>query len=377
MQPPQAAYVHLPFCRRRCGYCNFTVVAGRDDLHARYVAALASEMRRTTSAHAAGPRTVYLGGGTPSQTPDALLEQILAALRSSCFPAPWDEFTIEANPEDVTRGRAERWAALGATRVSLGVQSLNAAKLRVLERDHSPSQADAAVRTIASAGMHAAVDLIFAAPHETVEQWRDDLRRVIDLQPSHISTYGLTYEKGAAFWGKRRRGSLKPIPESEEAEMYEQGIATLTAAGFEHYEVSNFAKPGRRSGHNLAYWTGRTYYGFGAGAARHIDARRAINHRSAWSYMRRVEQGHDATCESEQQPLEVRMLERLVFGLRLRRGVGWTEETRRQWRARVPRVANEIDALQIAGLLQADAQRLWLTTAGLMVADSVASRLLG
>ncbi len=245
-RPPRALYLHIPFCRRHCGYCNFTVAAARDDLHGRYAEALRREIRQGQPGAdaSAGLRTLFLGGGTPSQMNDALLASVLEGVYAAFPSDSLEETTLEANPEDLTPRRIDAWASLGVKRISLGVQSFQADKLRVLEREHDADQARRAAEAARDAGLQVAIDLIFAAPGETCDQWRRDLQDVLALRPDHVSTYGMTFEKGAAFWGRLRRGDLESVAEETELLMYQQAIDQLTGGGYEHYEVSNFALPG-------------------------------------------------------------------------------------------------------------------------------------
>ena len=192
--------------------------------------------------------------------------------------------------------------------------------LRLLERDHSGHEISRAVELARGAGMHVALDLIFATPGETLDQWLADVDAAIALEPDHISSYGLTFERGTAFWSRRLRGELAGADEELERDMYAAVIDRLTAAGFEHYEVSNFARPGRRSRHNQAYWSGDGYYAAGPGAARYVDGVRETNHRSTTTYLRRVLAGESPVAERERLDPEARARELLVFSLASDRG---------------------------------------------------------
>ncbi len=259
---PRAAYVHVPFCRRRCGYCNFTVVAGRDDLVADYLRAVELELRQLQT-----PRevdTLFFGGGTPTQLSPAALES-LCHLAREWFPlADGYEFSVEANPADLDDAKLAVLQAAGVNRLSLGGQSFDDRKLESLERDHRCNQLQRALDRCRPRFASLALDLIFAVPGETLEVWTADLQAAIAAGVDHMSTYGLTFEKGAAFWGRRQRGQLQPLDEELERAMYETAIDVLTAAGLEHYEVSNFARPGHRCRHNEVYWRGQSYFAVGS-----------------------------------------------------------------------------------------------------------------
>ncbi len=371
---PTAAYIHVPFCRHRCGYCNFTLVAGRDDLTGAYLDALQGELSLLDTPRPV--RTIFIGGGTPSHLPPESLKQLLQIV-AKWHPLEQDgEWSIEANPSDITPQRVELLTAAGVNRVSLGVQSFHLAKLRQLERDHTAQTVHRAVEMLRTSGMSISLDLIFAAPGETLEQWEADLQAALELQPEHLSTYGLTFERGAAFWARLQRGDLQQVSEDLEASMYESAIARLTAAGYEHYEVSNFARPGHRCRHNETYWKGDGYYAAGPGAARYVDGVREVNHRSTTTWIKRIRTGESPVAESEQLPPLEAARERLVFGLRRTEGVDidlFKMQTGFDiWQCGGPAVQT---ALQ-HGLLQTKGARLCLTHAGLMVSDTLWSQVL-
>jgi oxygen-independent coproporphyrinogen III oxidase len=369
MAAPRAAYIHVPFCRHRCGYCNFTLVAGRDDLVGDYLRAIEMELGRLET-----PRevdTLYFGGGTPTHLTPGQLRQ-LAATAKRWFPlAENAEWTVEANPADVDLAMADTLAELGVTRVSLGSQSFRDEKLRLLERDHHAADIMQSVRMIRERGMQVCLDLIFASPDETLDQWRDELDAAISLEPDHVSTYGLTFERGTAFWSRRTHGELVEVDEELQRDMYALGIDQLTAAGFEHYEVSNFAQPGCRSRHNETYWRGDGYFAAGPGAARYVGGVRESNHRSTTTYLQRVLAGDPPVAERETLAPEAQARELLVFGLRRIDGVS------RRWFAE--RTGYEIEELVAVplkkfvalGLLADAGDRVRLTREGLFVSDAI------
>lgn len=366
---PVSAYVHIPFCARRCGYCNFTVLAGRKELVPRYLAALERELAGLGQPY--NVATLYLGGGTPTQLALHELERLLELLHRWFRPLPDAEVTVEANPSDVTRELVALLVRHGVNRVSLGAQSLQMRKLRVLQRDHAPDDVRRAMDLLRPQIPAVSLDLIFAAPDEGVGEWNADVQAALRLAPDHLSTYALTIERGTTFYGRWRRGQLLQPDEETEAAMYELAIDTLTAAGFEHYEVSNFARPGCRARHNEAYWMGREYLAAGPGAARFVSGRREVNHRSAFTWMARLLAGQSPVAEREQLEPEDRAREALVLGLRRLEGV------ERQSFAR--RTGFDLDALAGAalqqhvqwGLLQDDGRRVRLTRKGLLVSDSL------
>jgi oxygen-independent coproporphyrinogen-3 oxidase len=369
LAPPRAAYVHVPFCRHRCGYCNFTLITERDDLIDDYLHAIDLEL-----SHLKTPRevdTLYFGGGTPTYLNIDQFERLADVVLRWHPLADGYEWTVEANPADINEPMMEMLAAIGVTRLSLGSQSFRKEKLRLLERDHDARQIAHAVALALRTGMQVSLDLIFAAPGETLDHWSADLDETIALSPNHVSTYGLTFERGTEFWSRRQRGELTPADESLELEMYALAIDRLSAAGFEHYEVSNFARPGCRSRHNETYWLGAGYYAAGPGAARYVDGARETNHRSTTTYIKRVLAGDSPVAEREQLSRESRARELLVFGLRRLEGV-----CRHQF---IEKTGYQIDDLITAALkkftdlelLADDGDRVRLTRQGLFVSDAI------
>lgn len=366
---PRAAYVHVPFCRHRCGYCNFTLVARRDDLIPAYLDALERELRSLGR-----PRlveTLFFGGGTPTHLPPPALRRLLT-LATHWFPLePGHEFSVEANPMDVDDERLELLAEFGVNRLSLGVQSFADAKLARLERDHRRAEIERAVRLARPKMRSLALDLIFGVPGESLADWQADVAVALELSPDHLSTYGLTIEKGTQFWNRAQRGELASLPEELERTMYEWTVDTLAAAGWEHYEVSNFARPGFRCRHNETYWLGKSYWAAGPGAARFVDGRREINHRSTSTYIRRLEAGLSPVAESETLAPEDAARERLVFALRRLEGIDADEFFAETGYAIETLVGRPLADFESLGFFQWEGRRLRLTRAGLLVSDGV------
>lgn len=367
--PPRHAYVHVPFCRHRCGYCDFTLVAGRDDLIDRYFAALAIELQRVREP--LDLDTLYLGGGTPSHLGPAGLRRLFGILHESLRPAADAEVTVEANPLDVAAEFVAACRDVGATRVSLGGQSLDAATLKSLDRDHAPDDVRAAVARLLDAGLVVSLDIMTAAPGQTLAAVEADLAAATALGVQHVSVYCLTWEQGTAFESARRRGDLVPTEESIERTMYETAIDWLEAAGFEHYEVSNFARPRFRCRHNEAYWDCRPWEAFGPGAARFDGRSRTTNHRSTTAWINKMLAGEDATGDVDAMTDEQAARERIVVGLRRRAGLD---------RAAFQAASGfDLDALAGApiarwvsqGLATDDGARVGLTRTGLLVSDAL------
>lgn len=366
---PRAAYVHVPFCRHRCGYCNFTLVAGRRDLVADYLCAIRWEL--ASWGKPSPVRTLFFGGGTPTELPMSAFEQLSQSVLEQFPLEPQYEWSVEANPADVTPGYVARMADLGVNRISLGVQSLRAEKLRLLERDHDRHRVAAAVAAGRERIASISCDLIFGAPQETLADWKRDLDALLALEPDHISTYGLTYERGARFWARRARGELSEVDEEVQRAMYEHAIDRLTSAGYEHYEVSNFARPGHRCRHNEVYWLGEPWFAVGPGAASYVGGTRRMNHASTTTYLRRVLAGESPVAETETLGAEPRARERLVFGLRRLEGIeraafaaetGWSVDEL---------AGRELTRYVSLGLIDDDGQRIRLTREGLLISDSL------
>lgn len=368
--------MHVPFCRHRCGYCNFAVITGRDDLAPRYLSALRREL--TTLGEPKPVETLYLGGGTPTRLTAPQLDQLLSLTRR-WFPTALNatpEWTVEANPGDLSAESIGLLADHGVTRISLGVQSLDRDKLKLLERDHTPDQVVGVVEQARAVGLAVAIDLIFAAPGETLADWERDLTAMLALRPDHASTYGLTYEKGTSYWSRRLRGDLTELDDDLQRDLYLLAIDRLIAAGFEHYEVSNFAGAGGRSRHNEAYWSGREWYAAGPGAARYLHGARETNHRSTTTWLRRVEAGESPVAEREELTPEQRAHERLVFGLRRLEGVSRSAFAD-QTGYRIEAIAGKGVARFVGlGLLADDGETVRLTRDGLLISDAIWPELL-
>ena len=369
MSGPRHVYVHVPFCRHRCGYCDFTLVTGREDLLADYFSAIGRELERLRQPLELD--TLYLGGGTPSQLGPDGLRRLFELLAPTCRPVAGAEVTVEANPLDVT----DQWVAAvkdcGGTRVSLGAQSLAAATLASLDRDHTPVDVRRATDLLLAAGLTVSIDLMTAAPGQTLAAVAADLEAITTLDTQHVSVYCLTWEPGTAFASQRRKGLLRPVPEETERAMFELAIDHLKTAGYEHYEVSNFARPGGRCRHNEAYWDCRPWEAFGPGAARFDGRTRITNHRSTTTWIKRVLAAEDASGEVETMTAEEAARERLVVGLRRRAGVSRIAFATDSGFSIDELAKAALVRWQQAGLAEDDGETVCLTRAGLLVSDSL------
>lgn len=315
----RTAYVHVPFCARVCPYCDFTVVAGRDDTVDRYVNALVTEIRSSVPW---GPLdAVFIGGGTPSRIGGERIASILTAIAHHHGLDQEAEISMEANPEDIDQMSAEAFRSAGVTRLSLGVQSFDDEVLGALGRMHDGAQARAAVASTMAAGFRSvSVDLIYGAANETPRSWQETVTTAIDLGPHHVSAYSLTVEPGTVLWKEVRRGAPEPDPDAQ-ADRWETADRLLAQAGYERYEVSNHARPGHHCRYNSAVWGHAEYLGFGVGAHGFRNGVRTVNVRRLDTYVERTEQGIGPRQASEVVEGWTAEQERLFVGLRRTGGV--------------------------------------------------------
>jgi oxygen-independent coproporphyrinogen-3 oxidase len=366
---PRAAYVHVPFCAHHCGYCDFAIAVGQDHQAALYVEAVAAELATLGSPQPVD--TLFVGGGTPTHLDRGHLGRLLDELVRWLPLKPGGEFSVEANPGTLDADRIAVLADHGVTRVSLGAQSFHPHLLRALERDHVPADVPRAVEAVRRRIETVSLDLIFGVPGQTLAEWTADLGQALALGTDHVSTYGLTYEKGTPLWKQRQRGQVTPVGEDDELAMYAAAIDVLETAGFEHYEISSFARPGRRCRHNQVYWANEAYFGFGMGAARYVEGRREVNTRDLHAYLRRALSGEAPTFQSERLEGRERALETLALNLRRREGAQrrrFREQTGFDLDAQAgPALARQVQR----GLLADDGQAVFLTRQGKYVADAV------
>jgi len=373
-QWPRAAYVHVPFCAHHCGYCDFAVAVGQDDRFSDYLDALEIELSSLKEPHAV--QTRFFGGGTPTYLPHAQLERLLRLTERWLPLLPDHEFSVEANPSFLDVEKIDLLRAYGVNRLSLGVQSFQPALLGVLERDHQPEDVPRVLEFIRPRIPNVSLDLIFGAPGQSVDQWRYDLEHGLALQPSHVATYGLTYEKGTRLWKQRQRGDVHALDEDDEHRMYVLAMDTLEHAGFEHYEISNFAKPGFRCRHNQVYWANHAYFGFGVGAARYVNGVRDLNTRDLRTYIKRLQEGKTPTFQSEcLAPLE-RAVETMVIQIRRADGIERSAFLKQTGVGLDDLAGPKIEQLGIQGLLLDAGGAVCLTKRGKCLADAIAEALM-
>jgi oxygen-independent coproporphyrinogen-3 oxidase len=366
-------YVHVPFCARRCSYCDFSIAVRKVVPADRYVAAIRSEIeyRRAHGEWDDEPlETLYFGGGTPSLLPASHIKQLIDAIGPSGRPAvrPSVELTLEANPDDVTPASASAWVSAGVNRISLGAQSFDPAVLKWMHRTHDASAVPKAVKVLRAAGVASlSLDFIFGLPDELGASFERDLEQALDLGPDHLSVYGLSVESRTPLARWISRGATAAPTEQRYEDEFVLAHERLSAAGFRHYEVSNYALPGRESRHNSMYWTDRDYLGLGPAAHSMVAGVRRWNMAQWTAYERAVRGSGDPTDQRERLTPRQRHLERLYLGFRTDAGVAaapwWTIDPARE-RAWIGE-----------GWLSKDGDRYRLTPRGWLRLDELVSSL--
>ena len=376
---PAGIYIHTPFCRSRCSYCDFATGMYDSDAAARYVQALTKEISHWNEVTPEKIDTIYFGGGTPSLLCVDQLESILNAVRNRFTVNEEAEITLEINPGDggVTRdSRAismQAWRQLGINRASFGAQTFVDRELKMLGRTHDSADIGHTFALLREAGFaNINFDLIAGLPHQTLAGWKRNLGRALQLGPEHLSLYLLDVHEGTPLHDQIERG-LRPKPDEDlAAEMYALMIREVCAAGYEHYEISNFSRPGFASRHNTKYWAREPYYGFGNSAHSHDGAhRRWANQRDAINYVEVLETGHSPIVERTELTQEDARSEAIFLGLRLMSGIDFAnyhaqfgDDLREQYNG-------ELDRLKDAGLIEIDSEVLKLTSRGALLSNEV------
>ena len=390
MGEPISLYLHIPFCTAKCGYCDFNSYAGHEHLMPSYIQTLLREAdlwRKTTAGRPFA--TVFFGGGTPSLLPIAEITPIMDGLRSVFDFAPDAEVTIESNPGSLDEPYLRALLELGLNRLSIGVQSFHDDELRALDRLHSTEEARQAFRAARAAGFqNVNLDLIFGLPEQPMERWQATVEEALSLGPEHLSLYALTVEEGTPLARDVARGRT-PAPDPDaQADQYEWTRERLARAGYEHYEISNWALPGYRCRHNLTYWECREYLGLGAGAHSYLDGVRFAVAAAPGQYVSLVEQSwREAQGANGKTPMrqvvsgetvtpELAMSDALILGLRLVEGVSLSEFSERFGRDLMETFGARLAEPLEWGLLEIESGRLRLTARGRFVANEVFTRLL-
>jgi oxygen-independent coproporphyrinogen-3 oxidase len=365
-------YLHIPFCSSICNYCNFNRGLFQSDLKDRYVAALEQEVLRAGEATPEPADTVYFGGGTPSLLEPGEIARLIEACRRACAVTSDAEITLETNPETSTPSRMEGFRAAGVNRVSFGVQSFRDSELKRLGRLHSAERARAAVDEARHAGLdNISIDLMMWLPQQTTANWADSVEQIVDVRPEHVSLYLLELYPNAPLKDEMARAGWSLAPDEDAAEMYLTSLASLDAAGFRQYEISNVARPGRESRHNLKYWTDGEWLGFGCGAHSTRGGTRWKNVSATVDYIDRIVSGTSVVADRRPLTIHERLEEALFTGLRLSDGVD-TEEVGRRYGIDVwSRYRSALQPFLDDGILVRENSRLRLTREGMLVANEV------
>ena len=370
-EPAVGLYVHVPFCSAICNYCNFNRGLFDESLKTRFVAALIKEIEGCVPDPFVSD-TLYFGGGTPSLLTPADVALVIATARAACHLAPDAEITLEANPESVDQPRLEHFRRAGVNRLSFGVQSFRDEELRRLERLHTASRAELAIGEARRAGFdNVSLDLMMWLPQQTTAEWMQSVDKAIAAGPEHLSLYMLEVYPHLPLRQTMNRHEWTQLPDDVAADMYEQAMSRLESAGYEQYEISNVARRGRRSRHNLKYWSDGEWLGFGPGAHSTRHGSRSRNVASTEDYVQRVASGATVVAERRDLTSDERLGDALFTGLRLNDGVSLsilsTQYQTDIWHRYGAPLAPYLDA----GLLVKEADRLRLTRQGMLMAHEV------
>lgn len=380
MNEAAGLYLHIPFCATRCHYCNFATGGYESELARRYVAALSREIRQSAATMAENPvraalrrvETIYFGGGTPTTLTVAQLAGLLALCREQFDVTAEAEITTEANPGSVSLTYLQSLRAAGFNRLSFGVQSFDDGELQMIGRTHSATEARAAVHLARQAGFTSiSIDLIAGLPEQQMETWQRNLAAAFALEPDHLSVYLLELYPDAPLLHRIRRGELQAIDDELTVAMYFALLDEAAARGYDHYELSNWARPGHESRHNLKYWTGAPYWAFGVSAAGYDGQMRWSNTRNLHEYLDRIESGVSPVAETIELDDEDKQSEALFLPLRLKHGVDLLVHQQR-FGVNVPeRYRDDLARLRAAGLIELTDERLKLSRAGTVLANEV------
>jgi oxygen-independent coproporphyrinogen III oxidase len=366
----RSLYVHVPLCAGKCGYCDFYSVPFTADRAARYVAGVRAELTRQGEALAAPLESVFVGGGTPSILPAGLAGELAGAIAPLADGAT--EWTIEANPSSLDEARLAAWQAAGVNRVSLGVQTLGPGELAVLGRARQAGDVERAVALLGRAGVaNWNLDLIYGIPGQTLASWSQTLEAAIGFGPSHVSCYALGIEPGTELMARVWAGEIVPADEELQRAMYYHAVDALAAAGLEHYELSNFALPGRACAHNVSCWQGGSYLGLGPAAASHLHGVRRGNRADFDGWAEAVLAGRDAPADEDRPGAGARIGEALMLALRLIEGAGEAAFAQRFGLTVDEAVPQSLARHLAGGLIERSGGRVRLSRAGWFLADTV------
>lgn len=371
MKKPTSAYVHIPFCTQICYYCDFSKVFIQNQPVDDYLQALVREFE-SYGIHKL--RTLYMGGGTPTAITAKQLDYILSELTKFLDISMLEEFTIEANPGDLDADKIDVLKNSAVNRVSLGVQTFNNKHLKKIGRSHNEAQIYESIDALKGAGFdNISIDLIYALPGQTLDDVKDNVAKALALDIPHLSLYSLILEHHTVFMNKMRRGKLNLPTEDLEAEMFDYILEQMKGAGFDHYEIANFARPGFESKHNLVYWDNDEYFGCGAGASGYLNGIRYRNRGPIQHYLKAVAEGN-ARLSEEVLTKNEQMEEEFFLGLRKKSGVSLSRFEQKFETSFENIYGQVVRDLTAEGLVQLDGDRLRMTQKGLFLGDTVAER---
>ncbi|MBR5643842.1 MAG: radical SAM family heme chaperone HemW [Salinivirgaceae bacterium] len=369
-------YIHVPFCKRKCGYCNFYSTT-RLELKTSYLQTMRKELQqRRDYLNGEQVQTIYFGGGTPSLMEPAEIQSVIDTIKQLHSVADNPEITIEANPDDLTLAYISQLAQTSVNRLSIGIQSFDDEMLKLMNRRHTAQQAIDAVKNCQQAGYsNISVDLIYGLPQMTADDWCRQLDNVARLNVQHLSAYHLSYEEGTAFGLKLKQHKLEEVSEDESLEQFEILTDWAKTAGFEHYEISNFAKPGFRSRHNSSYWNRTIYLGVGPAAHSYNRTTRSWNTANTAEYIKGIESGSCVSEEEQLSPTDI-FNDYVITALRTSSGIDMDYLEREQPQQMVEYLKHQADSFVADGKLEYSANHLKLTHSGIFISDEIMEALI-
>jgi putative oxygen-independent coproporphyrinogen III oxidase len=371
----KSAYIHIPFCAHKCDFCDFAAFAGVDELSLEYCRTVVKEIGDRLNSHPNDGKlaSVFYGGGTPGYIEPQQLRLVHDALVGAAAVAPDAEITLETTPQTITADKARAWKEIGINRISVGVQSFSDAELKAMGRDHTSAEALRGIEAARNAGFeNVALDLMYGLPEQTLQSWHSSLETALSLKLPHMSAYGLTIAGNSPLLLRYPKESAAYPNEDAFVSMYEMLIDSCEKAGLQQYEVSNFARPGYQSAHNITYWNNDEYLAFGVSAHRYVGGVRSSNYRSLKRYMREYlgDETHEIIDE------KTRISEAIFLGLRMRKGLDLQTFERRYGCDLLNVAADKIQKLKDGGFLQLEDGHLKLTQQGVLVSNLVLSELM-
>ncbi len=375
---PLGLYIHIPFCQRKCYYCDFNSFSGKEQLIEAYMSALTQELGLYAgSLRDYEVQSVFIGGGTPSLVSGDLIALFLETTKNKLTVAEEAEITIEVNPGTLTASKLKIYHECGVNRLSFGLQACQDHLLRALGRIHNYKDFLKNLTLAREIGFsNINVDLMFALPNQQSQEWRESLEAMVKLEIPHISAYSLIWEEGTPFADWQHSGRLAPLDEELELDMYHGAIQYLKEAGYEHYEISNFARPSHRCLHNQIYWRNQPYLGLGAGSHSYLNGKRFSNALEIEGYLKYIKEGRRPVIESIDISFKDEISETMFLGLRMMEGISIEAFQRRFGISPITLYGDTLKALKDQGLVEINSKRLYLTAKGIDLSNQVFQKLL-